>query len=532
MAAETKSTETKAALRGQIAELQERLDEAEATLRALRAGEVDAIIATGPDGECVYTLRGADQAYRVMVESMAEGALTLAADGLILFSNERFATLVRKPLERVIGARIQDLTEPQDAARICALLSEGQGGHAEIGLRIDGSEPIPVDSYAEDLMLDGIRCICLIVRDLTGQRHNEEIKLSRERLLESERSLKLLADAMPQIVWTACPDGYFEYYNQQWYDFTGSSAELTGDENWKAILHSGDVQLFRDGWSAAVKSGEPYALQCRLWDRKCNSYRWHLGRALPVRDKSGAIVKWVGTCTDIDDQKRFSEKLEQRVASRTAELQRSLLETTTLLQEVHHRVRNNLQLICALLSMQVDNAPENAAGGLLREAHNRVLAMSLVHEQLYRSESLSSIDFSRFIERISGEILRTYAADSAVIELALAVEPVHLSIGAAIPCGLILNELISNALKHAFRGRARGTVQVCLKRADVRNVELSVAYDGVGLPEDFHFEESGSVGFRIIRALVQQLGADFKISSRAGKGSEFKWMFCESGEPA
>src|ERR1022692_4520000 len=114
-----------------IRDLQERLDEAVETLRALRSGEVDAIVAPGPDGDRVYTLTGADEAYRVMVQGMAEGALTLMVDGLILFSNEPFATSIRRPLARVIGCRIQDLVAPENADVVSALLSGSAGGGAE-----------------------------------------------------------------------------------------------------------------------------------------------------------------------------------------------------------------------------------------------------------------------------------------------------------------------------------------------------------------------------------------------------------------
>src|ERR1700704_346163 len=115
-----------------LRELQERLDEAEETLRALRSGEVDAIVASGPEGDRVYTLKGADETYRVMVQEMAEGALTLNLDGLILFSNKQFATMLRSPLERVIGSRILDFVASGDAHIISELLNRTGGGKAEV----------------------------------------------------------------------------------------------------------------------------------------------------------------------------------------------------------------------------------------------------------------------------------------------------------------------------------------------------------------------------------------------------------------
>src|SRR5512143_1608456 len=116
--------------------LQERLDEAEETLRALRSGEVDAIVASGPDGDCVYTLKGADEAYRLMVQNMAEGALTIAPDGLILFSNEKLASMLAIPNERVTGSSFQDFIVPEDAAILPALLTSEPGGGAKCEVRL------------------------------------------------------------------------------------------------------------------------------------------------------------------------------------------------------------------------------------------------------------------------------------------------------------------------------------------------------------------------------------------------------------
>ena len=167
-----------------IRELQERLDEAEETLRALRSGEVDGLVASGPDGDRVYTLVGADESYRVMVQGMAEGALTLTLDGLILFSNEQFATMLRSPLERVIGSRIQDFAAAEDADVVSALLSGTDGRKAEVRLRTDGAALVPVYLSVENLALDGTECLCLIVTDLSEQKRNEEI-VAAEKLARS-----------------------------------------------------------------------------------------------------------------------------------------------------------------------------------------------------------------------------------------------------------------------------------------------------------------------------------------------------------
>jgi PAS domain S-box-containing protein len=140
--------------------------------------------------------------------------------------------------------------------------------------------------------------------------------------LESEARFRHLADALPQIVWIARPDGRLDYYNERWYEYTGFTGEIGGDDSWRPILHPDDQKKCRDTWSRAVETGEPYAIEYRFKDRRTGGYRWHLGRALPVKDENGRVIRWFGTCTDIDDQKRAEEAL--RDAERRF---RALLET-------------------------------------------------------------------------------------------------------------------------------------------------------------------------------------------------------------
>ncbi len=167
-----------------IRELQARLDEAEETLRALRSGEVDAVVASGPDGDQVYTLKGADEAYRVMVQTMMEGAVTLTRDGLILFSNEQFASMLGLPLERVIGSSIHDFVAAEDASMLSALLTGSAGRKAEVRLKAGPAALTPVQVSANALAFNGTECVCFIVTDLTEQKRNQEI-VAAERLARS-----------------------------------------------------------------------------------------------------------------------------------------------------------------------------------------------------------------------------------------------------------------------------------------------------------------------------------------------------------
>jgi PAS domain S-box-containing protein len=154
--------------------------------------------------------------------------------------------------------------------------------------------------------------------------------LELEREATARKQMEELANAMPQMVWTARPDGYLDYYNDRWYAYTGMPRDIGGDESWKSIIHPDDIEKCLDVWYAAVHWGTSYEIEYRMKNQKTGLYRWHLGRALPAKNDRGEIVRWIGTCTDIEDQKRAEEglrqaheKLEERVRQRTLELSRA-----------------------------------------------------------------------------------------------------------------------------------------------------------------------------------------------------------------
>ncbi len=144
--------------------------------------------------------------------------------------------------------------------------------------------------------------------------------LSQDTLTETPGSLRLLADALPQLVWSTRPDGFHDYFNQRWYDYTGTTPQQTQGEGWAALLHPDDVPRTQDRWQRALQTGEPYEMEYRFKRASDGAYRWFLARALPIKDDAGRVTRWFGTCTDIDDQKqaemelaRLSER-ERRIA--------------------------------------------------------------------------------------------------------------------------------------------------------------------------------------------------------------------------
>jgi two-component sensor histidine kinase len=204
------------------------------------------------------------------------------------------------------------------------------------------------------------------------------------------------------------------------------------------------------------------------------------------------------------------------------ELRQALGEKTMLLKEVHHRVKNNLQVICSLLSMQIDNAAGASCAAALNDAYSRVQAMSLIHEQIYQSESLSDLDFGEYVQALSQRLFATYCVDPARIEIELSVEPLRLDMQRAIPCGLILSELFSNALKYAFPHGRSGIIRVSLRRMPGGRMELAVDDNGCGLPADLDWQTTASLGMQVVRTLSRQLRAELSVRSGA-EGTLFRF---------
>jgi PAS domain S-box-containing protein len=195
---------------------------------------------------------------------------------------------------------------------------------------------------------------------------------------------------------------------------------------------------------------------------------------------------------------------------------KALAEKDVLLKEVHHRVKNNLQVICSLLAMQAANANDQKIESALSDSHNRVHAMAMIHEMLYGSDTLGDIDFEGYARELLGELLTSYQVSAGRIRPVFNVFPMKLSIDRAVPCGLILNELISNALKHAFPGDRDGEIRVSFAPHGEERYQIVVEDTGVGLPDGFSVETSDSLGLRIVEILVKQLNGTCSFSSSNG----------------
>ena len=223
-----------------------------------------------------------------------------------------------------------------------------------------------------------------------------------------------------------------------------------------------------------------------------------------------SCVVWI--TYDITERKRADERIKS-----------SLREKEVLLQEIHHRVKNNLQVISSLLNLQSNYITDDMVKALFRESQDRVKSMALIHEKLYKSNDLARIDFSEYVHSLVQMLFHSCLANREEIQLKFQVESVFLDIDTAIPVGLMLNELISNSLKHAFPTGGPGTIYIDLAPQPGDEYELTIRDDGVGVPENFDVDTSDSLGLRLVRILTKQIGGTLEF--RSGNETEFKISF-------
>ena len=288
----------------------------------------------------------------------------------------------------------------------------------------------------------------------------------------------------------------------------------------RAELLGQDHRLINSGYHPKEFIGELWTTigQGRVWKgdfknrAKDGSHYWVETTIVPFLKPDGKPYQYVAIGTDITAIKQADEHIRG-----------TLREKEVMLQEIHHRVKNNLQVVSSLLRLQAASLKSPDAIAALEHSGSRVQSMALVHEMLYQSSNLSALDFAAYAQSLTESLLRSYGAAPAVLRCHFDMAPVHLDINQAIPCALILNELVTNALKYAFPGGRPGDIWILLHREPDGTTQLAVGDNGVGLPANWNRDQPTSLGLQLVTSLVRQLHGTLDL--RQNNGTEYAVTF-------
>jgi PAS domain S-box-containing protein len=315
---------------------------------------------------------------------------------------------------------------------------------------------------------------------------NEDDLAQRNALRENDHPFRSVADVMPQIVWSTLPDGFHDYYNKRWYEFTGAPEGTTDGEGWSGMFHPAEQDEAWKRWEHSLRTGEPYEIEYRLRHHS-GEYRWTLGRAAPLRNRDGKIVRWIGTCTDIHDSKRQLE------------------ENEVLSRELSHRIKNIFAVISGLIGMSSRVVPESKA--FANDLRERIAALGRAHDfaRPHSEASRTSMAVAS-LQGLLQEILKPYR-DETSGAIVIGGEDVAIDDRGATPLALIFHELATNCAKYGAFSRPGGKVTLSTRREEDG---LAITWAESGGPRVDGAPQSLGFGTRLVELSVNQLGGSIE----------------------
>ena len=279
-----------------------------------------------------------------------------------------------------------------------------------------------------------------------------------------------------------------------------------GDILWKDVSESGHIKK-------TLMQNEKLNQSLESYHKRQNLQEFPVSLSgSTIKDENQNVFAIVFIARDITETKNFQDQLKYTIN-----------EKVILLKEIHHRVKNNMQIISSLLSLQADKIENRHAKRIFKDCQNRVKSMALVHERLYQSKDLSKINCQDYINKLTNYLFHSYHNENKNTNIITDVDDMYLNINNAIPCGLIINELVSNAFKYAFPDKKNGSIQVDLKKEENEKFLLSISDDGIGLPKNFDINNIETLGLQLVFTLVDQLNGYIDLSNQ--HGTSYKIQF-------
>ena len=461
--------------------------------------------------EIEEALRKSEEHFHLLVNGIEDYAIfMLDPEGRVISWNKGAERITGYKEEEIIGQHVSIFFTSEDVQRgkpeqlLQKAIAEGRVEDEGWHVRKDGSQfwAFAVITALRD-KTGALRGFAQIARDLTERRKAEE----------TMRRLASVVSYSNDAVTVQSLEGQILAWNrgaEQMYNYT--EAEALGMNIHKIIPESkreeAQAMTRRLSRGEAVESFETQRItkDGRVLDV------WLT--ASPLVDHTGKPIAIATTERDITERKRVEKQIKD-----------SLREKEVLLKEIHHRVKNNLQIISSLLNLQSRYIKDKQTLEMLRESQNRIRAMALVHEKLYQSKDLTKVNLAEYLQKEVADLFRSYGVSSEAIKLKIDTDDVFLNIDTAIPCGLIINELVSNSLKHAFPDGREGEIRIEVRSEGDGQFTLIVGDNGVSFPKDLDFRNTETLGLQLVTTLVAQLGGTIELE-RDG-GTTFKIKFSE-----
>jgi PAS domain S-box-containing protein len=453
-------------------------------------------------------LRASEERYRLLFNSSHDALLVaegLGADGLpgrVIEVNDVACERLGYTREELLQKNLCDLDAPEFLPLVPAIMEKLKDKRHALweGVHVaKNGRRIPVEVSADLFELNGRQTVLSSGRDIS------ERKQAEEKLRESEERFRQIFDEGPNGM--AIVGGDFRYLqaNAAFCKMLGYAESELALLTYKDITHPDHVKQDEASMERLLRGDIPVYRTEKRYIRKDKQVVWGSMVATVIRDKQGRVLYYLIMVQDITEHKRTERAIRA-----------SLEEKTVLLKEVHHRVKNNLQIVVSLLNLQAVRVKNPAALDTLQETGNRVRSMALLHETLYRSQNLAHVNFASYIGSICNHLFYSYGPKTARVKLEQRMEEVSIDLDQAVSCGLIINELVSNALKHAFPEGREGRITVELQTAEQDRVILKVADDGVGLPAQLDLRQTETLGHQLVFMLAEKLRGAVEVTRDGG----------------
>lgn len=434
-------------------------------------------------------LRESRAHFRSVFEGMGEGLLMTDLEDRVQYANARMSEMCGYESAEMIGRPAYELFLPREEWPALNGRNERRAqGHSDVYeaklQRKDGSRFWGLIHATPLRDADGC-----VVGTIGAQIDITERKRAEGALRESEERFRQLIEQAGDAVMVHDANGKMLMANAHVCQSLGYTRQEMLELRVPDFEMNFDSERVRQGW-ANLRPGEPFTVN--------GVHRRKDGSTFPVEVRVG-LVQWDGKKVMLAIARDVTQRRQAE-----AEMQAALREKEVMLKEIHHRVKNNLQIICSLLNLQADSIGDAKLRAALGESRGRVKSMALIHEQLYQAADLGHINLGDYLESLTASLARSASQNDGRVRLQLLADEVELDIDSAVPCGLIVNELVTNAFKYAFPAGRSGTICVEL-RAQNERITLQVRDDGIGMDADFDIENSDSIGLQLVDSLTEQL---------------------------